>query len=151
MQLSDLGWSAFFEQHFSDLKQPALHPARVVEVIKPKIGTISRRSVTGSRSLPGKKAVRALSTSCRGKRSCRARRQGETKRNKSSPATSTQYSSSAHSIENSTCGGSSVISPLFWKVVRVPLCSSTRPTFARLRMDSWPMSKVSRWALPSTC
>ena len=31
MQLTDLGWNPFFERHFSDLKKPNLHPARVIE------------------------------------------------------------------------------------------------------------------------
>jgi ribosome biogenesis GTPase / thiamine phosphate phosphatase len=31
LHLASLGWNPFFEQHFSDLQQPALRPARVVE------------------------------------------------------------------------------------------------------------------------
>jgi ribosome biogenesis GTPase len=31
MQLASLGWNPFFQRHFSDLQQPALLPARIVE------------------------------------------------------------------------------------------------------------------------
>jgi ribosome biogenesis GTPase len=31
MHLASLGWNPFFQQHFSDLQQPALRPARIVE------------------------------------------------------------------------------------------------------------------------
>jgi ribosome biogenesis GTPase / thiamine phosphate phosphatase len=34
MQLASLGWNPFFQQHFSDLQQPTLHPARIVENLK---------------------------------------------------------------------------------------------------------------------
>lgn len=34
LHLNDLGWDSFFESHFSNLSQPALRPARVVEELK---------------------------------------------------------------------------------------------------------------------